>query len=405
MASVYPSGLISDVAAITIEDPILKLRYPDKDKAISGGFVFIGLPGQDPEIESQQKKVYIVSDEGYSVAIDQPVKLNAGGMPEYDGNPVLLSVDGSYSMKVFDHLYDPGKTNNPVFYFPHVEHRTLLGYSGVIPEEAVTILNGETELTFSKIECTSASFYMSGFTSGTQFRGNYMRKDVDYEVISASKIKLKYSIANGNVILARALDPTGKTVNVGDSTEPFYIYPTKTAAKASGLDVGASVLVNGGDASGDGNGGSYLVVAGGTGIDDNYTFIDMDNGNQLKLKSVYQVFNSYYETVKTASVVTNSITIDATDSSIFKVDLTDNVSSINVTNLPASGEVKLQIEFKQNATAAKTITWLINGVAPKISGGILPTMTAALSSIDEYIIRTSDKGVTWKLNIVGQDIK
>lgn len=405
MASVYPSGLISDIAAITIEDPILKLRYPNKDKAISGGFVFIGLPGQDPEITSQQKKVYIVTDEGYSVAIDQPVKLSAGGMPEYDGNPVLLSVDGSYSMKVFDHLYDPDKTNNPVFYFPHVEHRTLLGYSGVIPEEAVTIANGETELTFSKIECTSASFYMSGFASGTQFRGNYMRKDVDYEVISASKIKLKYSIANGNVILARALDPTGKTVNVGNSVEPFYIYQTKALAKAANLDIGASVLINGGDASGDGKGGSYLVVAGGTGTDDSYTFIDMDNGNQLKLKSVYQVFNSYYETVKTSSITANSITLDATDSSIFKVSLSDNVSSINVTNLPPSGEVKIQLEITQSATAAKTLTWLINGVVPKIAGGVLPTITATLSAVDEYIIRTSDKGLTWKLNIVGQDIK
>ena len=405
MASVYPSGLISDVAAITIEDPILKLRYPDKDKAISGGFVFIGLPGQDPEITSQQKKVYIISDEGYSVAIDQPVKLNAGGMPEYDGNPVLLSVDGSYSMKVFDHLYNPSITNNPVFYFPHVEHRTLLGYSGIIPEEAVTVSSGQAILTFSKIECTSASFYLSSDTGGTKFLGSYMRAGVDYDVISASKIKLKNSVASGSAVLARVLDPTGKTVNVGNSVEPFYIYQTKTAAKASNLEVGASVLINGGDVSGDGNGGSYLVVAGGTGADDNYTFIDMDNGNQLKLKSVYQVFNSYYEAVKNVSMSANSITIDATDSSIFKITLSDNVNSINITNLPPSGEVKLQIEFTQNATAAKTITWLINGVTPKISGGILPTMTAALSSVDEYIIRTNDNGITWKLNIVGQDIK
>lgn len=398
MGTIYQSSTVSTNADISVLNHFAPYVDPDNGEVLSGGKLYFGLVGRDGRLPENRKKVYAILENGASVAVEQPVILSAGGVPQYNGSPVLLATDGSYSLAVDD------GDDVQQYYAPKITAKTLLGYSGVIPEESKT-LAGSSTLTFDHIEASTASFYASTVTTGSEFKGQYLRVGVDYNINSETTITLTTSFPAGTVILGRALDPTGQTVNVTNTTEPFFIYDVKATAIDGDLSIGASVLINGGDSLGDGKGGSYLVVAGGTGTADNYTFIDLNNGNQLKLKSIYQVFQGYYELLNSAALNTGKITIDPTEGNVTKLTVTENVTSIEVLNIPATGELKLQLELKQDPTTPRTITWSINGVTPTAPGGTLPTFTNTVDAVDEYIIKTNDAGSTWSLFTIGQDIK
>lgn len=232
-----------------------------------------------------------------------------------------------------------------------------------------------------------------------------MRKDVDYEAINEATIRLLTTYPANTVILGRALDPTGQTVQTTSGSEVLYIFDTRADAIDKNLKVGDSVLINGGDNLGDGKGGSYLVVAGGTGTDDNFSFIDLDNGNQLKIKSLFQVFQGYSESFGEVSSASGEVSIDLSDGLVRSLTLTENVSQITLTNIPASGSVKLELKVIQSAAGSNTVGWTINGVAAKASGGVLPTVTATADAVDRYLILTEDGGTSFEVYTAGQDIK
>lgn len=398
MAAIHDSSVTSEKANISVANPAPAFTYFENGEPIANGFLYFGLPGRDGEVEENRKIVYAIQENGGALPIGQPVTLSAGGIPQYNGKAVMLATDGSYSLKVVSSI---GKQE----YFWHtVVAKSLLGYSGIIPEESKVYFAGN-DVVFANIEATTASFYASTVTDGSAFKGEYLKKDTDYTVINETTIRILSSIPDNSVILGRALDPTGQTVNVTNSTQPFFIYDTKTEVISADLKVGSSVLVNGGDVLGDGKGGSYLVVSGGTGADDGYTYINLDNGNQLKLKSIYQLFSGYYESLGNSSIVSGELRIDPTEGNVFKETVTENITSIQVSNIPASGELKIQLELKQDPTTPRAITWSINGAAPVIAGGTLPTFTATVDAKDEYIIKTNDGGVSWTLYVIGQDIK
>lgn len=398
MGTIYQSSTVSKNADISVLNHFAPYVDPDTGEALSGGKLYFGITGRDGRLPENRKKVYAIMENGASVAIEQPVILSPGGVPQYNGSPVLLATDGSYSLAVDD----SGDVQH--YYAPKITAKTLLGYSGVIPEES-KVVAGNNTLTFDHIEASTASFYASTVTTGAEFKGQYLRVGVDYNINSETTITLTTSFPTGTVILGRALDPTGQTVNVTNTTEPFFIYDVKATAIDDDLSIGASVLINGGDSLGDGKGGSYLVVAGGTGTADNYTFIDLSNGNQLKLKSIYQVFQGYYELLNNATLSAGKISIDPTEGNITKLTVTENVTNIEVLNIPENGELKLQLELKQDPVTPRGFTWLINNITPKAPTGTLPTLTPTIDAVDEYIIKTNDGGATWFLFTIGQDIK
>jgi hypothetical protein len=76
--------------------------FPKSDigRPVSGGEVYIGEVDTDPTVEANQKQVYIQEEDGDIIAIDQPIDTSAGGVFEYNGSPVIILVDGDYSMTV-----------------------------------------------------------------------------------------------------------------------------------------------------------------------------------------------------------------------------------------------------------------------------------------------------------------
>lgn len=394
MASIYNSGEVSEKADIAVINPFYSYRDFEKDKAISNGYLYFGVVGRDGEVEENRKLVYAVLENGSALAIEQPVRLSAGGIPSYNGNPVLLAVNGSYSLKVKD------SSNVQVYFAPKVVAKDLLGYSGVIPEE-VKAKSGLT-LTFDTTEATTATFYIAdGRAPNTTFNGVLMQRDVDYRALDENTIQFLSAYADGSAVLGRMLDPTGQTVPATEGSNTIYLYDKQSDAVAANLPIGESVILNGKDSIGDGFGGSYLVSSGGTA--DGLNVINMDNGNQLHIKKTYQALKGIYESVSGKTSSSGKFTLDASEASVFKLAMSENVSNIDILNIPSSGEVKIEIKVTQGATPY-TLGWLINNLTPKVAGGTLPTLTATANAVDRYVILTDDGGSSFELYTAGQDL-
>lgn len=92
------------------------------------------------------------------------------------------------------------------------------------------------------------------------------------------------TIANLNNSLVTATGTTTPRTLADWTSKETLTYNTIADAKAdTKLDIGQSVKTLGYHSEGDGGGSEYIVVAGGTGVDDGSHYHDMTNGNQLSL--------------------------------------------------------------------------------------------------------------------------
>lgn len=92
-------------------------------------------------------------------------------------------------------------------------------------------------------------------------------------------------------------------------------------------------------------------------------------------------------------------TIDLSIGSVFATTLTGNITSMTITNEPASG-VAASFVLKVVNDGSSTITW---DTAIDWPGGTAPTLSGTNGDVDWFSFITHDGGTTWFGNIVGQD--
>lgn len=90
------------MALAKIELGPIYMPNPSIGRPISGAQIFIGTIDLDPEIVGNQKQVSVQEEDGTITAVSQPILTGQGGVPLYQGSPVIIVVDGDYSMKVLD---------------------------------------------------------------------------------------------------------------------------------------------------------------------------------------------------------------------------------------------------------------------------------------------------------------
>ncbi|HEE9987575.1 TPA: tail fiber domain-containing protein [Citrobacter freundii] len=95
-----------------ISMPANTFSMPRQFKAISNGRIFIGLPDTDPVNPANQIPVYIINESGAEVQVAQPIIINAGGFPVYNGQIAKFVTKQNYSMAVLDSY------NAQQFYWP-----------------------------------------------------------------------------------------------------------------------------------------------------------------------------------------------------------------------------------------------------------------------------------------------
>lgn len=89
--------------------------------------------------------------------------------------------------------------------------------------------------------------------------------------------------------------------------------------------------------------------------------------------------------------------IDLSAGNYFTHTLTENITSITFSNLPASGfaqEVTLRIA--QNASSAKTVAW---PASFKWAGGVAPSVSNTLSAYDVLTLVSVDQGSRWEATL------
>ncbi len=100
-----------------ISMPANTFSMPRQFKAIANGKIYIGLPDTDPVNPANRIPVYIVNEDGSEVQVSQPIVINAGGFPVYNGQIVKFITKQNYSMAVYDSTGNGGVKQ---YYWPDV---------------------------------------------------------------------------------------------------------------------------------------------------------------------------------------------------------------------------------------------------------------------------------------------
>ena len=96
--------------------------YPNtsRGRPLSSADIYVGKPDLDPEIIGNQKTLSVQQEDGTITAVSQPIHTNAGGVPQYAGSPVVLLVEGDYSLKVLD------SHGSQIYYVPSTAYEKYL---------------------------------------------------------------------------------------------------------------------------------------------------------------------------------------------------------------------------------------------------------------------------------------
>ncbi|MBA57042.1 MAG: hypothetical protein CMK89_21545, partial [Pseudomonadales bacterium] len=194
---------VSPESLLRVTNPYEFFADPEKPKALAGGEVYFGLPTYDPLQPENRKRVYIAQEDGETIAISQPVKLGNGGVPMYNGSPVILLVDGPYSMRVLD------KNGASKYYAPKVNQLSSAEIGTQPRTEILELTDGQASVTFSNVDVSTAVFDVSGdnIDDGPLFR------DTHYAIADGGSgvISLLETYPAGTKIRGRQFAPDSST--------------------------------------------------------------------------------------------------------------------------------------------------------------------------------------------------
>lgn len=85
---------------------------PTRGKPLFLGKLYFGVADQDPILFP--KDVNLIQENGSTIVAEQPIRTNAGGVPEYNGSPVAIDLTGDYSIAIHD------RNDVQVYYFANI---------------------------------------------------------------------------------------------------------------------------------------------------------------------------------------------------------------------------------------------------------------------------------------------
>lgn len=115
----------------------------------------------------------------------------------------------------------------------------------------------------------------------------------------------------------------------------------------------------------------------------------LDANNQIITQAELQ---DYSETVSTPTIATGVLTLDLALSNVFNVSLTENVTSITLSNVTPSAGVAVTLIISQDATGGRSITW---PTSVKWGNGVEHDLTIEANAVDIVSLETIDNGVSW----------
>ncbi|HHQ4050609.1 TPA: phage head-binding domain-containing protein [Citrobacter freundii] len=106
---------MSDITAnVVVSMPSQLFTMPRSFKAVANGKIYIGQIDTDPVNPANQIPVYLENEDGSHVQVAQPIIINAGGYPVYNGQIAKFVTVQGHSMAIYD-AYGAQQ-----FYYPNV---------------------------------------------------------------------------------------------------------------------------------------------------------------------------------------------------------------------------------------------------------------------------------------------
>jgi hypothetical protein len=109
---------------------------------------------------------------------------------------------------------------------------------------------------------------------------------------------------------------------------------------------------------------------------------------------------SYNETYSAISSSSGTLTVDCETANVFQTTLTENVTTLTISNPPATGTgYAFTLKIVQDTTA-RTFSWP-NAIS--WAGGTAPTLSTGSGNVDIFTFYTTDGGTNWYGFIGGQE--
>lgn len=106
---------MSDITAnVVVSMPSQLFTMPRSFKAVANGKIYIGQIDTDPVNPANQIQVYLENEDGRRVPVSQPLIINAGGYPVYNGQIAKFVTVQGHSMAVYDAY------GTQQFYYPNI---------------------------------------------------------------------------------------------------------------------------------------------------------------------------------------------------------------------------------------------------------------------------------------------
>lgn len=132
---------MSDITAnVVVGMPSQLFSLARSFKANANGQIYIGQIDTDPTIPANQITVYLENEDGSHIPVSQPISINAGGFPVYNGQVSKFVTVQGYSMAVYD-AYGAQQ-----FYFPNILKYDPDQLRQNLLERPLTIRNGKFAL-------------------------------------------------------------------------------------------------------------------------------------------------------------------------------------------------------------------------------------------------------------------
>lgn len=108
----------------------------------------------------------------------------------------------------------------------------------------------------------------------------------------------------------------------------------------------------------------------------------------------------YSETISSPTISAGTLTLNLETSNIFTVALNAAITTLTISNPPASGSGgSFTLIFTADGTA-RAVTW---PASIKWAGGTAPVITSAIGKVDSFAFFSSDGGTTWQGYVGGQN--
>lgn len=201
-----------------------------------------------------------------------------------------------------------------------------------------------------------------------------------------------YAAANTAANTTRVSANSGSTLNAVSLN--FVNTATVTVSVTSGLNNNANVSFTAASSNPGGNDTEVQYNNSGT----------FGGTDLLKINSAakaVQFANTYVERYRTLSILSNVLTVDVSQGTIFKVPLNSNITTFTITGTPAiSNSATAFVLILTADGTARSINW----GSTKWTSGVAPTMTSTNNKEDVFVFMSVDGGVNWYAFVSGQNL-